>query len=138
MIMHSGTGMNKRPLSITLIGWLFIVTGGVGLVYHFTEINIQHSLEGDTVWICSVRLLAVVGGVFLFYGFNWARWLLVAWMGFHIVLSALHSLQEFLVHSLLFGAILYFLFRSRASAYFRRRRDEQSSLPSKADELRGS
>jgi len=113
--------MNKRPISITIIGWLFIVTGGVGLVYHLTEINLQHPLDGETVWICSVRFLAVAGGVFLLYGFNWARWLLVAWMAFHIVLSAMHTLQKLLVHSLLFGVILYFLFRSRASAYFRGR-----------------
>ena len=54
--------MSKRPLSITIIGCLFIVTGGVGLAYHFTEINIQHPFEGDSFWICwicFVRFLAV-------------------------------------------------------------------------------
>ena len=116
--------MNKRPLSITIISWIFIITGGIGLVYHLTELNVQHPLENDTVWVCSVRFLAVLGGAFMIYGFNWARWLLVLWMAFHIVISAMHSLRQLLVHSLLFGAILFFLFRPRASAYFQARSAE--------------
>jgi hypothetical protein len=116
--------MNKRPLSITILGWLFIITGGVGLLYHVTEIDLQHPFPAHQApfeWafgICFVRLLAVIGGLFLLKGFNWARWLLVAWMAFHIVISAMHSLSELLVHSLLFVVILCFLFRPRSSAYF--------------------
>ena len=121
--------MNKRPLSITIIGWIFIITGSIGLIYHLTELNVQHPLENDTVWVCSVRFLAVLGGVFMLYGFNWARWLLVLWMAFHIVLSAMHSVQQLLVHSLLFAAILFFLFRPRASAYFRARSVEPPVVP---------
>ena len=128
--------MNKRPLSIAIISWTFIVTGGIGLIYHLTELNVQHPLENDTVWVCPVRFLAVLGGAFMLYGFNWARWLLVLWMAFHIVLSALHSLQQLLVHSLLFAAILFFLFRPRASAYFRARGVEPPVVP-KTDDLDG-
>ena len=129
--------MNKRPPAITIIGWLFIVSGGVGLAYHLTEIDLQHPFEEDTSWICFVRLLAAIGGVFLLKGFNWARWLLVAWMAFHIVISALHSFSQLLVHSLLFGVILYFLFRPRSSAYFQRRSNEPASAPN-VDKARAS
>ena len=125
--------MNKRPLSIAIISWTFIVTGGIGLIYHLTELNVQHPLENDTVWVCSVRFLAVVGGVFMLYGFNWTRWLLVLWMVFHIVISAMHSWQQLLVHSLLFAAILFFLFRPRASAYFRARSAEPPADRKTAD-----
>ena len=125
--------MNKRPLSITIISWIFIITGGIGLVYQLTELNFQHPLENDTVWVCSVRFLAVVGGVFMLYGFNWTRWLLVLWMVFHIVISAMHSWQQLLVHSLLFAAILFFLFRPRASAYFRTRGVEPPVDPKTGD-----
>jgi hypothetical protein len=125
--------MNNRPLSITIISWIFIITGGIGLVYHLTELNVQHPLENDIVWVCSVRFLAVLGGAFMLYGFNWARWLLVFWMAFHIVLSAMHSLQQLLVHSLLFGAILFFLFRPRASAYFRAKSAEPPVVPKTDD-----
>ena len=103
------------------------------MVYHLTELNVQHPLENDTLWVCSVRFLAVLGGVFMLYGFNWARWLLVLWMAFHIVISAMHSLRQLLVHSLLFGAILFFLFRPRASAYFRARNAEPPVDPKTGD-----
>jgi hypothetical protein len=67
--------------------------------------------------------------VFMLYGFNWARWLLVVWIGFHIILSALHSPLQLLVHSLLFAVVLYFLFRPQASAYFRDTSTEPPQIP---------
>jgi uncharacterized membrane protein len=106
--------MRKRPPSITVISWLFIVVGIVALLYH-----LQHPFEEGLVWVCCVRVLAVVCGVFMLRGSNWARWLLVVWIGYHIVLSALHSLFEVVIHSLLFGVVVYFLFRRQAAAYFR-------------------
>jgi len=112
-------GMKKRPLSITIISWLFLATGAIGLTYHATEFKAQRPFENDAVWVCLVRLLAILCGAFMLRGGNWARWLLVVWMGYHIVLSALHSPLQLFVHSLLFAVILYFLFRPQATAYFR-------------------
>jgi hypothetical protein len=66
------------------------------------------------------RLASIVSGLFMLRGFNWARWLLVAWIVFHIVISALHSLFQLLIHVVIFSVILFFLFRPRASAYFAR------------------
>ena len=111
--------MKKRPLSITIISWLFLAAGVIGLAYHATEFKAQHPFENDAVWVCLVRFLAILCGTFMLRGSNWARWLLVVWMGYHIVLSVLHSPLQLVVHSLLFAVILYFLFRPQASAYFR-------------------
>jgi hypothetical protein len=47
------------------------------------------------------NVLAVVGGAFLLRGLNWARWLCAAWMGFHIILSMMHSVSELAVHCLI-------------------------------------
>ncbi len=52
-------------------------------------------------------------------GRNWARWLLLVWLAFHVILSAFHALFELVVHSLLFAVIAYSLFRPRVSAFFR-------------------
>jgi hypothetical protein len=52
-------------------------------------------------------------------GKNWARWLLVFWLGYHVALSVLHPPFALVLHSLLFAAVLYFLFRPQASVYFR-------------------
>ena len=117
--------MNKRPRPITVISWIFIAVGSIALLYHLTELTTQHPFEYELVWVCLVRLIAVLCGVFMLRGFNWARWLLVAWIAFHVILSFFHSPLEVVLHSLLFGVVVYFLFRPQASAYFRRRRAER-------------
>ena len=72
-------------------------------------------------------------GVFMLRGFNWARWILVAWVGYHFFQSLAHtrfelmfevfydahSPWELLVHSLLYVMILYAVFHPAAGRYFR-------------------
>ena len=111
--------MNKRPLSVTVIGCIFIAAGVIGLAYHAPEFNTLHPFPYEIVWGASVRLLAILGGVFVLRRRNWARWLLLAWIAFHVILSAFHSLSELIVHGLLFAVVACVLFRPRASAYFR-------------------
>jgi uncharacterized membrane protein len=102
---------------VTIIGCIFIAVGVVGLVYHAGEIRTARPAE--YIPICFVRLLAVVGGVFLLRGHNWARWLLVAWMAFHVALSVMHTPVELIMHAVLLVVIAFFLFRPKVSAYFR-------------------
>ena len=111
--------MATRPISTTVIGWLFIAVGAVALIYHLSDLTNGRPFEHRLVWICFVRLLAIVGGVFLLRGCNWARWLLLLWLAFHVVRSAFHSPVEVAVHGLLAGVIGFLLFRPVASAYFR-------------------
>ena len=49
--------MNKRPLSVTVIGWLFIAAGVVGLAYHAGDFKTLRPLQYALA--CFVRLLAV-------------------------------------------------------------------------------
>lgn len=112
--------MNKRPLSVTIIGWLFIAAGLVGLTYHITEFTAQGPFQYNLVWVLVLRLLAIFCGAFILRGSNWARWLLLIWIAYHVVLSAFHSVSELVMHSVLLAVVAYFLFRPRASAYFRR------------------
>jgi hypothetical protein len=111
--------MNKRPLSVTIISWLFIAAGAVGFTYHITEFKAQGQFQYALVWISLVRLLAILAGLFMLRGRNWARWLLLVWIAFHVVLSAFHTLSELAMHGVLFAVVAYFLFRPKASAYFR-------------------
>jgi hypothetical protein len=116
--------MDKRPRSVTVISWIFIAFGSIGvlasLLPYVDTTPAQRIAELKAHWIVHLaRILAVVCGVFMLYGFNWARWLLVVWLGYHIILSLLHSPLQLLVHSLLLAVVLYFLFRPQASAYFR-------------------
>jgi hypothetical protein len=105
----------KRPLTVTILGYLFIVAGLVGLVYHLSESPHDHGI----VLVSVVRIIAVVGGVFLLIGRDWARWLMLAWLAFHVVVSAFHSLSEFLPHLVLLMVVGYVLLGPPASNYFR-------------------
>lgn len=108
---------NKRPFSVTVIGCIFIAAGVIGFAYHVTEF--KRPFEQGIVWVCFLRLLAILGGVFVLRGNNWARWLLLGWIAYHVILSALHSLSELVVHGLLFAVVAYVLLRPKASSYFR-------------------
>jgi len=119
--------MNKRPLSVVTISWLFVVSGAFGFAYHATRT--QSPFEYELVFVLFLRLLAIVGGVFTFRGANWARWLLLVWITYHVILSSFHSLSELLMHSLLFAAVAYFLFRPKAAAYFRGATKESIQRP---------
>jgi hypothetical protein len=115
--------VKKRPLSITIIGWLFVVFGSISLlsgVLPFGDSTFaQRIAELPGHWYVHVsRLLAIVAGAFMLKGRNWARWLLVAWMAFHIVVGALHGLVPLLTHVAIFSVILFFIFRRDASTYF--------------------
>jgi len=118
--------MTKRPLSVTIIGWLFIVAGTVGLVYHATEFKADGPFQYELVMVCLIRLLAIVCGVFVIRGKNWARWGLLVWIAYHVILSAFHSLSQFVMHGLLFVVVAWFLLRPKASAYFRAPRDNDT------------
>lgn len=111
--------MNKRPLSVTVIGCLFVAAGVVGVAYHITELKTQRLFEHGLVWVYLLRLLAILGGVFVLRGNNWARWLLLVWIAYHVILSVFHSPFELVVHSLLLVVVAYVLLRPQASAYFR-------------------
>ncbi len=118
--------MKDRPLSITIIGWLFILLGSIALVSGLLPLvnatTAQRVADLKSHWMVHLsRTAQIVGGLFLLRGHNWARWLLVAWIAFHIVIAALHSFLQLAIHIVIFSVILFFLFRRPASEYFARR-----------------
>src|SRR5258706_15521639 len=104
----------KRPLPVTIIGCLFIVAGLVGLLYNLSESPLDHWI----VLIAIVRIIAFVGGVFLLMAHNWARWLMLAWLAFNVVVSAFHSLSELIAHVVLLVIVGFVLLRTPVSKYF--------------------
>ena len=115
--------MKARPLSITIIAWLFMIMGSIALLSGLLPLagaNSAHLIaEFKTHWMVHLsRVLQIAGGLFMLRGHNWARWLVVAWIAFHIVIGALHGWVQFLTHVVIFSVILFFLFRRKASAYF--------------------
>jgi len=102
-----------------VISLLLIAAGAGGLVFHYSDFRAQHPFQYDVVWIALVRLAAILCGVYMLRAFNWARWLSLAWIAFHVILSVFHSPLQLGVHILVFAAFAYFLFSPRSSEYFR-------------------
>ena len=121
--------MNKRPLAITIIAWIFIVVCAAGTAAFFftgfTYRTIQNGTEFVTVHlsevatVLSIRLLGLIGGIYLLQAKNWARWLLVIWMALHVGISVMHSTREVVVHGIFLIVLVCFLFSPKASAYFK-------------------
>jgi len=110
--------VNKRPLSVTIIAWIYLIMGVVGFVYHLIMQNSLHPFPFDVLWVELIFLTAIASGAYTLRGHNWARWLALAWIAFHVVLSIFHNLPELAIHALLCAVLAFFLFRSAASRYF--------------------
>ena len=104
----------KRPLPVLILSCLYIAVGTIGFVYHFSELM---ALQPDSVWIELTELLGVISGVFMLRGRNWARWLALAWIAFHVAIS-FPVLRQVAIHSAIFAAIAWVLFRPDARRYF--------------------
>jgi hypothetical protein len=111
--------MNRPPLSVIIISGVFLLAGIVGVAYHATEFTTHGPFQYDLLLVCLVRLVAVICAVFLLRAANWARWVLVLWIAYHVVLSAFHSAFQLIFHGLLLALVTYFLFRPSTSLYFR-------------------
>ncbi len=107
----------KRPVTVWVLSCLYIAVGAIGLAYHLRELM---ALQPDSVWIELTALLAILSGAFMLRGRNWARWLALAWMAFHVAIS-FPVLRQVMIHSLFLAVIAWLLFRPDARRYFRRR-----------------
>ena len=125
--MSSGevASMTKRPISVTIVSWVYILAGVVGIAAHITEFDLHHPFSNDPVLALIVRLLAIVAGVFMLRRANWARWLAIVWIAYHVVLSSFHSVPAAALHALLLAVFTYFLCRRQANVYFTDQMTEQ-------------
>ena len=109
----------KRPVAVLVIAVLYIAVGLGGFVGHFPR-----HWHTEDVWIELTEALAVICGVFLLRAKNWARWLALAWMAFHVAIS-FPIFRQVAVHVAFLIVIAWFLFRPGAGRYFAiRRRDD--------------
>ena len=113
--------MNQRPDLVTAIGFVFIAVGAIEIAYHL--IGLKHPFQHDVLWVCLVNLIAVVCGIYMLRGRNWARWLTLVWIAYHVILSSFHSFGKLAVHGILFAVFAYSLFRPNVTQYFRSMED---------------
>jgi len=107
----------KRPISVSIIACVYILAGAVGFVYHLNDFK-AHSFSYGVLGIEFVRVLAIVAGVFMLRGANWARWLAIAWMAFHVGIGYLNGWVQMVTHAAFLVVIAFFLLRKPANEYF--------------------
>ena len=109
----------RRMASIVGAGVVFLLLGVLDLWRGLAPLfgSARH-LAGDDAWVLAIGIAALVGGVYVLRGRNWARWLLAAWMLFHVVISVGHP-GQLAAHLAIFGFIAYLLFRPAATEFFR-------------------
>jgi hypothetical protein len=95
---------------------MYLAVGIIAFAYHFRELL---SLQRDSFSMEATAFLAILSGAFMLRGHNWARWLALAWIVFHVILSAFDQLQGLAVHGLLCAVTAWILFRPEAAQYFR-------------------
>lgn len=113
----------KRLISVVMVACVYIAVGAVAFAFYFPTL-----LKGqpEAVWIELTELLAIVSGVYLLCRQNWARWLALAWIAFHVVISVFHPVRELLMHSVICVVVAWVLFRPAASRYFREASNPQA------------
>ena len=109
----------KRPLALTITGWFFIFAGLVGFAYHFYE-HLNSGFDTEAILVLIVRVAAIIGGVLVLKAYDIGRWLLLAWMAYHVVLSFYHDVMQVLTHSLFLIILLIIFFHPRVRIYFRK------------------
>jgi len=97
---------------------VYFAVGCVGFFYHLRPILAARAVHSDDFLVELSEVAAVVCGLFLLRGENWARWLAFVWMAFHVAISFFDSLEKVAVHAVFFALIAYLLFRAEARAYF--------------------
>jgi hypothetical protein len=125
--------VKKRPIAVTIVSLLFIVFGLAGMIRgvwspltgHGGGITGHELMDASLVEVTS--LAALLSGVFMWRGANWARWLCIAWMAFHVVISLGHERLKLIVHLLWLVVLTTVLFWPSASAYFRSGNNLQST-----------
>jgi hypothetical protein len=108
--------MKRPPIPVMIVAGIYLLVGGAGFIYHFPELTAGHR---DAIGIEFTELMAVVSGVGLLFRQNWARWLALAWVVFHVILSIFHPLPELLIHTALCVVIAWLLFRPATAAWFK-------------------
>jgi len=111
------TPASRPPVSVLVIACLYLAVGLIGFTYHFSELLARHP---DAWAIEATEFLALLAGIGLLLRWNWARWLAIAWIAFHVAISLHDPLSRLAVHIAFFLVITATLLRPAASLWFRK------------------
>ena len=122
--------METRPLSVTIIGWLLVVTAAAslfGLLNLSSNPMAQAIIQQTGVPLAAHMALTVIGvvvtlacGYGVLKGFDWARLLYVGYSALGLVIGLAISPypSATLIGVVFLAVIAFFLFRPAANAWF--------------------
>jgi hypothetical protein len=120
----------KRPTSVTVIGWLLIVTSIVSVVTSYFSLDnpMAQELMAKNLLPLSVQyamlfgglVITVIAGAAMLKGLTWGRTLYIAWSVLGLVVGLFTSPVKVVVipGAVLLAVIAFFLYRPKAAAYF--------------------
>ncbi len=123
--------MKKRPISISIIAWFFIVTSPLSLAFSVIGFNnpaAKQMMSQNPMPIpvqlllsCLGLVITFVSGIAMLKGLNWSRYLYVVWSGAIFVLYMIISPFKVMMIPgiLVLLVVAFFLFSSKANDFFR-------------------
>lgn len=111
--------MKSRPWPIIVVALIFMIAGCAGFIYHFNDMFASGKEALDARWVEALRLAAIVCAILLWMGINWGRWLAIAWIAFHVIISFYHSISEVVSHIIILALITVLLYLPKSTAFFK-------------------
>lgn len=116
---------NTRPLSVSIISWLIIISGGIGLLQSINEPQSLTNIFGPffLALSCIFNGVEILCGLYLLKGMRLARYIYVICQVARALVFAVKmtsiGLPSLVVPGLLLaGIIIYFLYRPVAAQFF--------------------
>ena len=120
--------VKSRPLPILIVAILFIIVGIVGFSSHIKDFFVPSETLYEIVLVQLLRVFAFFCGILLLRANNSGRWLSIAWILSHIVISAFHSTSETIAHIVLLIVVSILLFLPSSSTYFQKKTNNKVKI----------
>jgi len=111
--------MKTRPPTVTVISFFFVAVGIISTALHVWQFDITRPSQLEETGIYAIGAAAVVAGIYMLQGRNWARWLALGWISFHVIVAAFNRPLGLLVHGVFIALLAWFLFRRESQEWFR-------------------
>lgn len=122
--------MKKRPISVTVISWILIVTSSLTLITTLFTLNnpMVRDFMGKSMLPIEIQFILIfvgvtvtlVSGIAMLKGLYWSRLLYAAWgvIGYTIQLVTSPMKTSLIPGFIVFAIMIVFLFRPKANDYF--------------------
>jgi hypothetical protein len=110
--------MKNCPPTVTLLSFLFVAVGVISTAVHVWQFNITRPTKLEVAGVFAIGTLAVVAGIYMLRGRNWARWLALGWISFHVIVAAFNQPLGLVIHGVFVVLLAWLLFRRESQQWF--------------------